>query len=268
MFKDLYLFMKDIYQNRKLLLQFSINDFKSRYAGSFLGILWAFINPLFTVLIYWLVFGVGLKAKMIDAKYPFIVYLVTGMIPWFFFSDAFASTTVVFREYTYLVKKVVFNIRILPTTKILSNLYTHLFFILIGIAVALINGIYPSAMSLQLIYYLFCMCAFLTGLTWLTASIQPFLPDIMQLITIVLQLIMWTLPILWSPNQFDSGLVSILKLNPLYYVVQGYRESFLSEAWFWEHGTYTLYFWVFTLVMFVIGSAVFRRLKPHFSDVL
>lgn len=173
-----------------------------------------------------------------------------------------------FREYTYLVKKVVFNIRILPTTKILSNLYTHLFFILIGIAVALINGIYPSAMSLQLIYYLFCMCAFLTGLTWLTASIQPFLPDIMQLITIVLQLIMWTLPILWSPNQFDSGLVSILKLNPLYYVVQGYRESFLSEAWFWEHGTYTLYFWVFTLVMFVIGSAVFRRLKPHFSDVL
>ena len=56
----------------------------------------------------------------------------------------------------------------------LSNLYTHLFFILIGIAVALINGIYPSAMSLQLIYYLFCMCAFLTGLTWLTASIQPF----------------------------------------------------------------------------------------------
>ena len=100
MFKDLYLFMKDIYQNRKLLLQFSINDFKSRYAGSFLGILWAFINPLFTVLIYWLVFGVGLKAQMIDAKYPFIVYLVTGMIPWFFFSDAFASTTVVFREYT------------------------------------------------------------------------------------------------------------------------------------------------------------------------
>ena len=151
MFKDLYLFMKDIYQNRKLLLQFSINDFKSRYAGSFLGILWAFINPLFTVLIYWLVFGVGLEAQMIDAKYPFIVYLVTGMIPWFFFSDAFASTTVVFREYTYLVKKVVFNIRILPTTKILSNLYTHLFFILIGIAVALINGIYPSAMSLQLI---------------------------------------------------------------------------------------------------------------------
>ena len=159
-------------------------------------------------------------------KIPIYRIFSYRMIPWFFFSDAFASTTVVFREYTYLVKKVVFNIRILPTTKILSNLYTHLFFILIGIAVALINGIYPSAMSLQLIYYLFCMCAFLTGLTWLTASIQPFLPDIMQLITIVLQLIMWTLPILWSPNQFDSGLVSILKLNPLYYVVQGYRESF------------------------------------------
>ena len=229
MFKDLFLFMKDIYQNRKLLLQFSVNDFKSRYAGSFLGILWAFINPVFTVLIYWLVFGFGLKAAMTDGKYPFIVYLITGMIPWFFFSDAFTSTTLVFREYTYLVKKVVFNIRILPTTKILSNL---------------------------------------TGLTWLTASIQPFLPDIMQLITIVLQLVMWTLPILWSPSQFNPVIVQILKLNPLYYVVQGYRESFLGQAWFWEHGMYTLYFWVFTLAIFVIGSAVFRRLKPHFSDVL
>ena len=114
MFKDLFLFMKDIYQNRKLLLQFSVNDFKSRYAGSFLGILWAFINPVFTVLIYWLVFGFGLKAAMTDGKYPFIVYLITGMVPWFFFSDAFTSTTLVFREYTYLVKKVVFNIRILP----------------------------------------------------------------------------------------------------------------------------------------------------------
>ena len=72
MFKDLYLFMKDIYQNRKLLLQFSINDFKSRYAGSFLGILWAFINPQFTVLNYFLVFGDGQKPQKIDAKYPFI----------------------------------------------------------------------------------------------------------------------------------------------------------------------------------------------------
>ncbi|MGC3164687.1 ABC transporter permease, partial [Enterococcus faecium] len=74
-------------------------------------------------------------------------------------------TTVVFREYTYLVKLVVFNFRILPTTKILCNLYTHLFFILIGIGVALINGILPSAMSLPLIIYLFFNCSFLTGLT-------------------------------------------------------------------------------------------------------
>lgn len=161
-----------------------------------------------------------------------------------------------------------FNIRILPTTKILANLYTHLFFILIGLLVAAIYGIFPTAMTLQLIYYLFCMCAFLTGLTWLTASIQPFLPDLMQLITILLQLIMWTLPILWSPAQFNPMIIKILKLNPLYYVVQGYRESFLSQAWFWEHGMYTLYFWVFTLAIFIIGSAVFRRLKPHFSDVL
>ena len=67
-------------------------------------ILWAFINPVFTVLIYWLVFGFGLKAAMTDGKYPFIVYLITGMVPWFFFSDAFTSTTLVLGVYVFSEK--------------------------------------------------------------------------------------------------------------------------------------------------------------------
>lgn len=263
MFRGTLSIFKNIFKNRKLLLQFSFNDFKAKYAGSALGIVWAFITPLVTVLTYWFVFSVGLRSKAGD--YPFIVYLVTGMVPWFFFSDSLLSATNVFREYSYLVKKVVFNVQILPTSKILSNLYTHLFFILIGFVIAGTNGFMPGLHSFQLIYYLFCLVTFLTALTWITASTQPFLPDIMQLINIMMQTIMWTLPILWQP----SGVYEkILKINPLYYIVQGYRESYLGGAWFWEHWQYSLYFWGFTLVLLLIGSTVFKRLKPHFSDVL
>lgn len=261
-------FIRDVYQNRRLVVQFSINDFKARYAGSFFGVLWAFVNPVVTVLTYWFVFGFGLKAGLTDGKYPFIVFLITGIVPWFFFSDSLTSSTNVFRDYNYLVKKVVFNIKILPTSKILSNLYTHIFFIVITLIVTSLNGFVPTIQTLQVFYYLFCLIAFLTGLTWITASIQPFLPDVMQIINIFLQTIMWTLPVLWSPSQFSPTVVQILKLNPLYYVVQGYRESFLSEGWFWNHINLGLYFWVFTFMMLIVGSVIFRRLRPHFSDVL
>lgn len=266
--KKIVSFSKEIYRNRKLVLQFSLNDFKARYAGSFFGILWAFVNPLVMVLTYWLVFGFGLKASMADGKYPFIVFLVTGIVPWFFFSDTFTSSTGVFREYSYLVKKVVFDIRILPTTKLLSNLYTHLFFLLVTMGIVVLNGFYPTVQTLQLIYYIFCLFCFLTGLTWITSAIQPFFPDITQIINIFLQAFMWTLPILWSPTQFSPQIVRILKFNPLYYVIQGYRESFLSEGWFFEHWQMSLYFWVVTLILLFIGAIVFKRLRPHFSDVL
>ncbi|MDK6280877.1 ABC transporter permease, partial [Escherichia coli] len=79
------------------------------------------------------------------------------------------------------------------------------------------------------------------------------------------QTVMWTLPILWQPT---GMIATILKINPLYYIVQGYRESYLGGAWFWEHWQYSLYFWGVTIVLLLIGSTVFRRLKPHFSDVL
>lgn len=85
MFKDFFAFFRDIYRNKRLLMQFSVNDFKARYAGSMLGVFWAFINPLVTILTYWFVFEKGLKAGMTDGSIPFILYLTTGIIAWFFF---------------------------------------------------------------------------------------------------------------------------------------------------------------------------------------
>ncbi len=270
MIKDLISFFKEIYSNRVLLKQFSVNDFKARYAGSAFGIFWAFANPIVMVLTYWFVFGVGFKAAMTDGKYPFIVFLLTGLVPWLYFSEVLGAATNVFREYSYLVKKVVFNIRILPSVKLFSNLYMHAFFIVIAFIVAIFNHAIPSLYTIQIFYYLFCMMMFLTGLTWITSSIQPFFPDINQFIGVIMQALMWGTPVLWSINQFQAHptIQFILKLNPMFYVVQGYRDAFFSEQWFWEKPLLSIYFWVITLILLVIGSVVFKRLKPHFSDVL
>lgn len=261
-------FFKDIYRNRELLVRFSWNDFKARFAGSFLGVFWAFVNPLVTIGVYWFVFGVGLKAGMTNGNIPFVVYLVTGIIAWFFFSDTLMAATNCYREYTYLVKKVVFDIRILPTSKLMANLYTHVFFIFIAIILSALYGFYPTIKLIQIFYYVFCLIMFLTGLTWITASIQPFFADLSQIINVFMQILMWGTPILWSMGIFPARFDTMFKLNPLFYIVQGYRDSFLNGPWFWQYDTMSLYFWVFTLLLLIIGSKVYNRLSPHFSDVL
>lgn len=269
MFKEVFGFFKDIIQNRVLLKQFSVNDFKARYAGSAFGIFWAFANPLVMVVTYWFVFSVGFKAAMTDG-HPFIIFLLTGLVPWMYFSEVLGAATNVFREYSYLVKKVVFNIRILPTLKLVSSLFMHVFFIAITFIVAAFNHIYPSLQTLQIVYYLFAMMMFLTGLTWITSSIQPFFPDINQFIVVIMQALMWGTPVLWSITRFGDHptIQFILKFNPMFYVVQGYRDAFFGEQWFWQKPLLSVYFWLVTIILLLIGAWMFKRLKPHFSDVL
>ena len=267
LFKDLMDYIRDLVANRKLIQKFSINDFKSRYAGSFLGIMWAFIQPTVTIAVYWFVFDVGLKSAPTGGM-PFILFLITGIIVWFFFSECLVNGTNCFREYSYLVKKVTFNIKILPTVKIISSLYTHIFFIAFTVVMMLLYSQPITLHLVQIVYYLICLIVFLTGLTWVTASLQPFFTDILQFINVGMQVLFWGTPILWDINIFPANLLWILKLNPLYYIVQGYRESFFGTGWFWEHPVMTAYFWGFSLVLLLIGIAVYRKLRPHFADVL
>ena len=267
LFKDLMDYIRDLVANRKLIQKFSINDFKSRYAGSFLGIMWAFIQPTVTIAVYWFVFDVGLKSAPTGGM-PFILFLITGIIVWFFFSECLVNGTNCFREYSYLVKKVTFNIKILPTVKIISSLYTHIFFIAFTVVMMLLYSKPITLHLVQIVYYLICLIVFLTGLTWVTASLQPFFTDILQFINVGMQVLFWGTPILWDINIFPANLLWILKLNPLYYIVQGYRESFFGTGWFWEHPVMTAYFWGFSFALLLVGIAVYRKLRPHFADVL
>ncbi|MDR1521313.1 MAG: ABC transporter permease [Streptococcaceae bacterium] len=268
--KELISLFKEIGENRQLLFRFSLNDFRARFAGNMLGIFWAFIQPIVTVLTYWFVFSVGFKTKLTDGKYPFVAFLVMGLIPWFYFSDVLISGTGVFREYSYLVKKVVFNVKLLPTMKMISNLFMHGFFFFVGVIICAIYGFLPTFHILQIFYYCFCLMAFLIGVIWITSSIQPFLPDINQFIAVIMQILIWATPILYSISSFSDHpkIVFLLKSNPLYYVVTGYREAVFSDGWFWQHPKETIYFWGVTLLLLFIGVSIFKQLRPHFSDVL
>lgn len=259
----------ELFQSRHLIWKLAKNDFKKRYAGSYMGAVWALIQPVVTVLMYYVVFDrvMGNPGRG-DADVPFVLFLTAGLVPWFYFSEALNNGTTALLEYNYLVKKIVFKISILPIIKIIAATFIHVFFVLVMLVVAAFYGYYPTLYTVQIVYYSVCLFVFVLALCYSTCSIVVFFKDLMQIINIVLQIGMWATPILWNIDALDSGWVTVLKINPLVYVVNGYRDAIYGRQWFWQDFFSTMYFWIVTVVLFGIGAAAFKRLKVHFADVL
>ncbi|MEJ8553405.1 ABC transporter permease [Tepidibacter sp. Z1-5] len=265
--KEFICFLKDILLSRRLIFELSKNDFKVKYAGSYLGIIWAFVQPIITILVFWFVFQVGFKSAPVQ-DFPFILWLICGMVPWFFFSEALNNATGSLIAYSYLVKKVVFRVSILPIVKIISSLFVHIFFIVFIFIMFFLYGYEPSIYNIQVVYYSFAMTVLLLGLSWITSSIIVFLKDTSEIVAIILQFGFWLTPIFWSYKTLPIKYAKIFKLNPMYYIVEGYRDTFINHVWFWERYNQTFYFWVVTFILFMCGALLFRKLRPHFSDVL
>jgi lipopolysaccharide transport system permease protein/teichoic acid transport system permease protein len=106
------------------------------------------------------------------------------------------------------------------------------------------------------------------GLGWLTSSLRVFIKDIGQIIGVILQLGFWVTPIFWQINTVPNKYLYLIYINPVVYLVEGYRNSLINEVWFWESYRFTPYFLVITTCIFIGGAIVFKRLKPHFGDVL
>lgn len=267
--RGFFRFLADLFQSRAVIYELTKQDFKSKYLGSYLGLIWAFVNPSITIAIFWFVFQVGFKTKSIAiAEVPFVLWLIAGMIPWFFFGDSVSSAANSILEKSYLVQKVVFRVSILPIIKILSALFIHFFFVGVLCIMFLGYGFTPQWYYVQVIYYLFAMIILIAGLSWITSSLTLFLRDTGQIVGMMLQFGFWLTPIFWSSKTLQGKYQIFIKLNPLYYIIEGYRDSFINRVWFWEHAALTAYFWAVTFTIFIVGAFVFKRLRPHFSDVL
>jgi lipopolysaccharide transport system permease protein/teichoic acid transport system permease protein len=117
-------------------------------------------------------------------------------------------------------------------------------------------------------YYLLCLLVLASGIGWLVSALNVYVRDVAQLVPVVLQVGFWVTPIFWDISIMPDRIQLLLKLNPVYYLIQGYRDCFINFVPFWHHGAYTFYFWSFSLLALLTGGWVFRRLKPQFVDVL
>lgn len=266
-FRGFISFVRELYVKRHLIRDLTRNDLKTRFAGSHLGIAWAFVMPVIMILIFWLVFENGFKTPPVT-DYPFVLWLSAGIIPWFFFQDCVLTATNSILDYSYLVKKVVFRVSILPIVKILAALVVHLFFILLLIAINALYGYYPTLYILQIGYYLFAMIMLLLGISWITSAAVIFFRDMGPFVATVLQFLFWGTPIFWTIKIIPEKYQLLFRINPVFYLIQGYRDCFINKVWFWERWELSLGYWCITIFIFIFGAIFFMKLKPHFADVI
>lgn len=260
-------YMKDLYQNRSVIMGLAKNDFKARFATSYLGMVWAYIQPLITIVVMWFVFQVGLKNPPVN-DIPFIVWFVPAYLVWSFFSEAVVSVTNSFLEYQYLLKQVNFRVSVIPFIKIISSSFVHLVFIVFIYFIMFFYKVPVTLYSIQVVYYFLCTVVLLLALGWLLATLQVFIPDTASLVSVIVQIGFWATPIFWSPEKATPLVQTILKINPMYYICQGYRESFLGKIYFWNHPYMTIAFWLEVLVLLIAGTVTFKKLRPYLVDLI
>jgi len=123
--------------------------------------------------------------------------------------------------------------------------------------------------SIQVFYYLFASIFLVLSVSWITSALIVFVKDVRHAIGVILQFIFWATPIFWNIGMLPPKYQAIIKLNPLFYIVDGYRDALIGQNWFWvSRPVLTIYFWIISILMFAIGIFIFRKLKPHFADVL
>lgn len=261
-------FIKTIIKNKKLIIQLGKNDFKNKFASTSLGSIWGFLSQFIFIITYVIVFQYILKTGN-TGNDPYVVWFLPGMSMWLFLHDAIMSASSSIKNYSYLVKKVVFPVDIIPIFSIISNSFISGFLFIVSTIICMLFKYMPNL--LMFIYVIFAAICLVIAITRFTSAITTLIPDFEQALGIIMQLCFWFTPIVWNLNMLDSKplLQKIMQCMPFTYLVTGFREVFINGNIITKgHGIYTIIFWTVTIAMFVWGNYIFKKNKKDFADVL
>ena len=251
---------------RQILL-LTRNDIRSRYAGARLGALWSMALPLLTLLVLWYVYERGFGNPPVE-NVPYILWFTSAYLPWIFFSDLLTGGCRCLVDYSFLITRIPFQVPLLPLIRALSALFFHLLFLVIltGIlAAAGLSGIY----LMQLPLYVFLLFLLGLGLSLLLCVGTVCIRDLEAVLQGLLQLLFWASPVLWNPEAMEGGEIRrILSLNPLSFILEGYRDALLGRRWIWERREAACAYLLVTGLVWLLGICFYRRAEPGLADRL
>ncbi|HZU29407.1 MAG TPA: ABC transporter permease [Bryobacteraceae bacterium] len=261
-------FVRNLIERRALLMQLVRRDFRQRFIGSAGGWLWGVVHPLVLLASWTFVFQICLRTKPPPGEVTqnYTLFLACGFLPWLLFQEVVMRSASSLVENANLITKTVFPSEVVPVSIYLSSLVNHL------IALALVIGaigIWTRAFSpwtLFLPVYMFLLGLLAVGIGWVVAGLQVYLRDTVQVLSVVMTFWFWMTPIFIGEDRYPQQLRFMLKANPLFYLVRGYRDRLLSMRLPNPADLGSLAAW--SISAFVVGGLVFRHLKRGFADVL
>lgn len=261
-------FIKTVWKNKKIIWKLGKNDFKNRFASTSLGSIWGFLQPFVFMMMYVFVFQFIFQTPG-EGGAPYVVWFLPGMAVWQALNDSIMSASSSIRNYSYLVKKVVFPVDVIPIISIIGSSFVAIFLFIVAIVVCAIFKFMPNL--LIVFYVIFATYAFIIAFTRLTSAITTLVPDFSNLLGIMMQLFFWATPVVWSLTRLTNHplMLKIMQYMPFTYLVTAFRQAFMGENIITaNHGIYTIIFWAVTIIMFVWGNHVFKKNKKDFADVL
>jgi ABC-type polysaccharide/polyol phosphate export permease len=261
-------FLQKIYFQRSLIRNFVIRDLRARYIGSFMGVLWSVIHPIVLLVSYTFVFHIifGLKPLPDTGTTSFPLFLFCSILPWLFFQETLQRSSTIIIENANLVTKTLFPSEILPLIVLLSGFVNHL----IGFAILLVIIFFTlgkvSLFILLIPVYFFLLMLFTLGISWFVSSLNVFVRDVSQVLSVILIFWFWFTPIFYSIDRLPTRLLFLVHFNPLAHVVVGYRDCLLRMRT--PDLRILAVFAITSLAVFTAGGIFFRKTKRDFVDIL
>ena len=267
--KELINIIKEHIEYRQQILKLAKADIMKTYRGAALGWSWAIIKPTVTIFVYWFAFTIGLRAGNAVNGFPYFLWLIAGMIPWFYMGDMLSQGTDAIRKYNYLVTKMKFPVSTIPTFFSISKLLVNLLLIIIMIIIFVFMGYPPDVYLLQLPFYVICMFAFFTVWGWFSSLLGAISKDFSNLIKSFVTAVFWLSGILWNAESISIPWIKkLLMFNPVTFLANGFRNCFINKIWFFEQPKRLGYFCIITLVVLMLSIWAYKKLKKEIPDVL
>jgi lipopolysaccharide transport system permease protein len=261
-------FVRNLVERRTLVAQLVRRDFHQRYVGSAVGWVWGAIHPMVLLASYYFIFVVMLDAKLPDSEVTrsYVFYMFCGFLPWLLFQDTVVRSAGSLIEHANLITKTVFPAEVVPVSIFLSSLIHHLIalVLVIGCAQFFLHAVTWQVLLLPV--YMFFIGLLGVGVGWFASSLHVYLRDTAQVLTVVLTLWFWATPIMIAESVMRHRFPRLFALNPMSWIVHGYRNRMLSQQWPSWHELAILA--AYSITVFVLGGLFFRHLKRGFADVL
>lgn len=261
--------LKEHWLYKRQIIKLAKSDIIKTYKGAALGWLWAIAKPAVTIAVFYFAFSVGLRSSKPVEGYPYFLWLIAGMIPWFYMRDTLIAGADSIRKYKYLVTKIKYPVSTIPTYVSISQFVINIGLCLIMCIIFLIYGKIPDIYWIQMPFYMLLMWLFFTSWSLFAGMLSAMSKDFLNLVKAVTTALFWVSGVMYDVNSINIEWVkNVMLFNPITLIVNGFRNALIYKQWPWENPIELINYFIVYAVMVVLSLWAYKKLRKDIPDVL